>query len=86
MLIRRKKNKQAKQAKRNARKQRERDRARDPGYIDIVIGHYGPQDEFFDDCPICQELRASGEIVYTLDERGELVPMTASIAENPGIN
>ena len=86
MQIRRKKNKQAKRAKRNHRKYRAAERAREPEYIDIVIGHYGPASGLFDDCPICQALLASGETIYTIDEYGEVVPMAAPVGKDRSIN
>jgi hypothetical protein len=75
MLIRRKKNKQKNSNKRNARR---RSRASRPSWpigqgVQIMLDYSGGSRPFFDDdCPICRELRESGEPVFTVDAFGEL--------------
>ena len=75
MPIRRKKNKQK---NRNRRTERRRTRAArspwpiGPG-VQVVLSHSGGSLPVFDDdCPICRELRESGEPVFTVDPFGEL--------------
>ncbi len=75
MLIRRKKNKQKNRSKRQAKR---RARASRPTWpigegLQIVLDHSGgPMGVLDDDCPICRELRESGEPVFTVDAFGEL--------------